>query len=50
LIPIKDNEYEEDNNEEVSFNSVDTIISEQITAIESDFYKPDLLMNIYNQL
>ena len=50
LVPVKDKEFEQDNNAEVSFNSVDTIISEQITAIESDFYKPALLMEIYNNL
>ncbi len=50
LIPVKNQEFENDNNIEVSFNSVDSIISEQITAIESDFYKTDLLMSIYNSL
>ena len=50
LIPIKDSEYEQDNQEAVSFNSVDTIISEQLAAIESNFYKIGLLMEIYNNL
>ena len=50
LIPLKEQEFEQDNNEAVSFNSVDTIISEQILAIESDFYKIPLLMEIYNNL
>ena len=50
LIPVKESEYENDNNELVSFNSVDTIISEQILAIDSDFYKIDLLLEIYNNL
>ena len=50
LIPLKEQEFEQDNNEAVSFNSVDTIISEQILAIESEFYKIPLLMEIYNNL
>jgi len=50
LIQTKTNEYENDNNEAVSFNIIDNIISEQITAIESDFYKTKLLMKIYNEL
>jgi len=50
LIPVKTGEYENDNAEAISFNSIDTIISEQIAAIESDFYKPALLMSIYNNL
>ena len=50
LVPVKDQEFEQDNDAEVSFNSVDTIISEQITAIESDFYNTGLLMEIYHSL
>ena len=50
LIPVKDGEYENDNAEAISFNSIDTIIGEQIAAIESDYYKPNLLMKIYNDL
>jgi len=50
LQAINQNEFEDDNNESISFNSVDTIISEQITAIDSDMYKPALLMDIYNNL
>lgn len=50
LIPMKDQEFEQDNDTVVSFNSVDTIISEQIAAIESDFFKIALLMEIYNNL
>ena len=50
LIPIKDQEYENDNNEEISFNNVDTIITEQIMAIDSEFYKTSLLLDIYNNL
>ena len=50
LIPQNTQEYENDNNEEISFNSVDTIISEQIMAIKSDSFKIELLMEIYNNL
>jgi DNA repair exonuclease SbcCD nuclease subunit len=50
LIPMKGQEFENDNNAEVSFNSVDTIISEQLNAIDSEFYKTNLLMQIYNDL
>ena len=50
LIPIKDQEFADDNLEAISFSSIDTIISEQITAIESDFYNPGILMQIYNEL
>jgi DNA repair exonuclease SbcCD nuclease subunit len=50
LIATKDQEFENDNNEAISFNSVDTIISEQIAAIESDAFKIPLLMEIYNNL
>jgi len=50
LIPVREKEYEEDNAEAITFNSIDTIIGEQIQAIESEFYKPDILMKIYNEL
>ena len=50
LVPIREQEYENDNNEEISFNSVDTIIGEQIAAIESEHYKKELLLDIYHSL
>jgi DNA repair exonuclease SbcCD nuclease subunit len=50
LIPLKNQEFAYDNNADVSFNSVDTIISEQITAIDSEFYKTNMLMEIYHNL
>ena len=50
LIAMNEQDYEIDNNAEVSFNSVDTIISEQISAIESKHFKIGLLMEIYNSL
>jgi len=50
LIQTKTNEHENDNAEAISFNSIDKIISEQISAIDSEFYKNNLLMKIYNEL
>ncbi len=50
LVPLKNQEFTNDNDAEVSFNSVDTIVSEQITAIKSDFFNTDLLMKIYHDL
>jgi DNA repair exonuclease SbcCD nuclease subunit len=50
LISSKNTEHENDNLEELSFHSVDKIIAEQIAAIESDYFKPALLMDIYNAL
>lgn len=50
LVSSKNTEHEMDNLEEISFNSVDKIIAEQIAAIESDYFKPELLMDIYNNL
>jgi len=35
---------------EIKFESVDQIVSQQITAIESDFYDSKLLLDIYNSL
>ena len=32
---------------QINFESVDTIVTNNITAIESDFYSTDLLLNIY---
>jgi len=50
LLSTKNIEHENDNLEELSFNSVDKIIAEQIAAIESDYFKSALLMDIYNNL
>jgi hypothetical protein len=35
---------------ELKFESVDQIVIDQITAIESDFYDPKLLLEIYRNL
>ena len=35
---------------EVKFESVDQIIVDQITAIESDFFDPKVLLEIYRNL
>jgi hypothetical protein len=35
---------------EVRFESVDQIVTDQIVKIESEFYDPKLLLQIYNTL
>jgi len=51
LIPIKNNSVELDLSPgEVTFESVDQIVQQQIAAIESDFYDPNLLLKIYQSL
>ena len=35
---------------EIKFESVDQIVTDQITNIESDFYDPKLLLKIYQNL
>jgi len=51
LIPIKNNSVEVDlSPSEVTFESVDQIVQQQIAAIESDFYDPNLLLKIYQSL
>jgi hypothetical protein len=35
---------------EINFESVDQIVIDQITAIESDFYDPKVLLEIYRNL
>jgi len=51
LIPTKLNQVGEDLAPgEVKFESVDQIILEQLKAIESDFYDPKLLLEIYSKL
>ena len=35
---------------EIKFESVDQIVTDQITAIESEFYDPKLLLKIYQNL
>jgi DNA repair exonuclease SbcCD nuclease subunit len=51
LIPIKNTEFAQDLAPgEVKFESVDQIVIDQITKIESDFYDPKLLLEIYRNL
>jgi DNA repair exonuclease SbcCD nuclease subunit len=51
LIPNKRSALEEDLSPgEVKFESVDQIVTDQITKIESEFYDPKLLLEIYRAL
>jgi hypothetical protein len=51
LIPVKNNGVDVDMAPgEVKFESVDQIVTDQITNIESDFYDPKLLLKIYQNL
>ena len=51
LIPVKNSEHTQDLAPgELKFESVDHIIIDQITAIESDFYDAKLLVEIYRNL
>lgn len=51
LIPVKSTAVDEDMAPgEVRFESVDQIVTDQITAINSEFYDPKLLLQIYQSL
>jgi len=51
LIPVKHNSVETDLAPgEIKFESVDQIVTDQITNIESQFYDPKLLLKIYQNL
>ena len=51
LIPVKKNDVENDLAPgEVHFESVDQIVTDQITNIESEFYDNALLLKIYQSL
>ena len=51
LIPIKNNSVETDMAPgEIKFESVDQIVTDQLTNIESDFFDPKLLLKIYQNL
>jgi len=51
LLPkSKNQEHEIENSEAVVFHSVDQIITEQLTSIDSDYYNKQLLLDIYNNL
>jgi len=51
LIPIKNNSVESDMAPgEIKFESVDQIVIDQLTNIDSKFYEPNLLLKIYQNL
>jgi DNA repair exonuclease SbcCD nuclease subunit len=51
LIPVKSTAVDMDMAPgEIKFESVDQIVTQQITAIESEFYDPKLLLKIYQNL
>lgn len=51
LIPVKNNQVDIDMAPgEIKFESVDQIVTDQITNIESEFYDPKLLLKIYQNL
>jgi DNA repair exonuclease SbcCD nuclease subunit len=51
LIPVKSNAVDADMAPgEIKFESVDQIVTDQITNIESEFYDPKLLLKIYQSL
>jgi hypothetical protein len=51
LIPVKTNSVGTDLAPgEIKFESVDQIVTDQITNIESEFYDPKLLLKIYQSL
>jgi hypothetical protein len=51
LIPVKSSAVDTDMAPgEVRFESVDQIVTDQITNISSEFYDPKLLLQIYQNL
>lgn len=50
LIPIKNAHTEDTTVGEIRFESVDKIVIDQITSIESEFYDPRLLLEIYRSI
>jgi hypothetical protein len=51
LIPVKNNSVDADMAPgEIKFESVDQIVTDQIIKIESEFYDPKLLLQIYQAL
>ena len=51
LIPVKNTAVDTDMSPgEIKFESVDQIVTDQITNIESEFYDPKLLLKIYQNL
>lgn len=50
LIPVKNTEYKDNIEGEVNFESVDTIVTSQLEQVESDFYDPKVLLELYRNL
>jgi DNA repair exonuclease SbcCD nuclease subunit len=50
LIPIKNQHTEDTDLGDIKFESVDKIVLDQISSIESDFYDPKLLLKIYQSI
>jgi hypothetical protein len=51
LIPVKNTAVDLDMSPgEIKFESVDQIVTDQLTNIESEFYDPKLLLQIYQTL
>ena len=50
LIPIKVDQVEQEGRGDLKFESVDQIVTDQITNIESEFYDNKLLLKIYQTL
>lgn len=50
LVPLKQDEYQDDTDTEITFESVDEIVIEQLSAIQSDNFDKNELIKIYNDL
>ena len=50
LIPVKNQEHDTEYTGDINFESVDTIVTSQLSQVESEFYDPKLLMEIYRNL
>jgi len=51
LIPVKNKEYKDEVEvTDITFESVDKIVTSQLSQVESDFYDPKILMEMYRNL
>lgn len=50
LLPVKNKEHKNEFEGEINFESVDTIVTSQLQQVESEFYDPKILMDIYRNL
>lgn len=50
LVPVKSEEHKQGESGEIVFETVDQIITQELTEIKSNFYDPKLLLEIYNAL